>query len=267
MKDIDFVNIKWDIIVQGGQSNADGNGIGSVINEWVPSPNVFYLEAEKDGCMIDGNVSMRFPDKPLIFKPAEERYINNVYFGDFSLTFAKQYEQELLATGRKILIIRAAVGGTGFIRKHWGLQDVLYQKMVEMTQWALKQNEENRLIAFLWHQGEEDVCQHNNPEDYKFQLRTMVRDFRERFGNNVPFIAADFVNEWKYKNIESCQPITDKIQEIVQEEGRSYFVDTAGLLSNNQKNGGGDEIHFCREALHELGYRYFNAYKRIVFEK
>ena len=45
---------------------------------------------------------------------------------------------------------------------------------------------------------------------------------------------------------------------------RTPDIETADLLSNNQKNGGGDVIHFCRDALHELGRRYFSAYEKIV---
>lgn len=265
MKDMNFSDTKWDIIVQGGQSNAEGHGRGPVSNQWIASPNVFYLEAEYDGCMVDGTVSIRFLDKPFLVKPAEERCPNGEALGDFSLTFAQQYEKELLETGRKILIVRTAFGGTGFKSGHWGLRDVLYKEMVEMTKWALSQNEENRLVALLWHQGEEDVGKQNKPEIFKVQLQNMVRDFRKRFGSNIPFLAGDFVHEWKDKNIEICQPIAEKIRWVVEEEGTARFVDTAGLLSNNQKIGNGDEIHFCRDALRELGRRYYNAYKRIVF--
>ena len=39
--------MKYDIIVQGGQSNAEGTGIGPVSQELVLSPNVWYLDVEK----------------------------------------------------------------------------------------------------------------------------------------------------------------------------------------------------------------------------
>ena len=40
-----------------------------------------------------------------------------------------------------------------------------------------------------------------------------------------------------------------------------HYIETSDLRSNNQKNGDGDEIHFCREDLQELGRRYFDAWK------
>ena len=42
------------------------------------------------------------------------------------------------------------------------------------------------------------------------------------------------------------------------------FVETDGLLSNAQKFGGTDNIHFCRDALNLLGRRYFAAFASLV---
>lgn len=38
-----------DIIIQGGQSNAEGSGLGPVEKEYIPSAQVLYLEAKKTG--------------------------------------------------------------------------------------------------------------------------------------------------------------------------------------------------------------------------
>ncbi len=53
------------------------------------------------------------------------------------------------------------------------------------------------------------------------------------------------------------------------EIGKAYVlraggVETAGLLSNKQKVGNGDNIHFCREALRILGERYFAQYAMLT---
>ena len=54
-----------------------------------------------------------------------------------------------------------------------------------------------------------------------------------------------------------------KIKEVFAKLGRGAFVETADLLSNNQKTGNGDDIHFCRESQHILGRRYFEAFKNL----
>ena len=168
----------------------------------------------------------------------------------------------LLKEDRALLIVRGVIGGTGFKKGHWGLQDEIYLKMLEMTDYALQFNPENRVVAFLWHQGEHDAFEGNPPEQYRKQLTDMLDDVRSRYGK-MSFIAGDFVNEWKSKNLSICEPIVDVIRQVVKEIANAGFVETADLISNNQKTGNGDDIHFCRESLHELGYRYFAAWKKL----
>lgn len=258
---MDFSNEKFDIIIQGGQSNAEGTGRGPVDTEFCPSSNVFYLQANKTVKDTGNGLLIEYADEPFEICIANEREKDGEIWGDFSLTFAKAYEEAgLLQNGRKLLIVRAAVGGTGFMKKHWGLQDMLYLKMLELTDYALSLNPENKIVGFLWHQGEHDAFEKNEPNVYKEQLSTMLKEVRARYGK-MPFIAGDFCNEWKSKNWEICTPIVDVIRKVVQEAGNAGFVETADLPSNNQKYGNGDDIHFCRQSLRVLGTRYFEAFK------
>ena len=95
----------YDIIIQAGQSNAEGCGHGPVTKAFVPSPNAFYLNCEKTVDVIDGLLKIEYADVPFEIVPAEERIINDTLYGDFSLTFAEEYEKAgLLQEGRKILI-------------------------------------------------------------------------------------------------------------------------------------------------------------------
>ena len=43
-----FEKEKFDIIIQGGQSNAEGIGIGAVESEYQPLKNVLYLNTQKE---------------------------------------------------------------------------------------------------------------------------------------------------------------------------------------------------------------------------
>ena len=78
----------------------------------------------------------------------------------------------------------------------------------------------------------------------------------------IPFVSGDFVNHWKSENIEDCLPIVEKIKAVTLDAG-GVFVETSDLPSNDQATGNGDNIHFCREALHTLGKRYFSAFLAI----
>ena len=259
----------YDIIIQAGQSNAEGCGYGPVTKEFVPSPNAFYLSSEKTVDVIDGLLKIEYADVPFEIVPAEERIINDITYGDFSLTFAEEYEKAgLLKEGRKILIVRAAVGGTGFCVKQWGIGMQLYDKLLEMTEYALNLGGDNRIVAFLWHQGERDSIEEGAYQNYKELLTAQTADFRARYGE-VPFIAADFVHDWKSKYWEECERVVQITREITKEIGNAGFVETSDLKSNHQQNGEEctDDIHFCRESLHVLGRRYFDVFQKIKNNK
>lgn len=258
----------YDIFIQAGQSNAEGTGYGPVAQEFIPDERICYLNAVKTVSEKNARVHVEYASVPFSIEIADERdtVINDVprRVGDFALTFAKAYiDAGMLEQGRKVLIIRAAVGGTGFQRNHWGIADELYLKMLEMTDYALSLNPENRLKGILWHQGEHDAFEGNLPENYRNQLTALIESVKERYNSpNLPFICADFVREWKSENLEICEPILQVIREVAQAQGGA-FVETSDLPTNNEVTGSGDNIHFCRESLHILGRRYFDAYVKL----
>ena len=264
-----FLNYAYDIIIEGGQSNAQGYGRGEVTKEYTPDEDIFYLI--QDFTVEEGisngiwKLILDYDNKPLHIDVADERKDDNGKIGDFALTFAKEYKNSgFLKQGRKILIIRAAVGGTGFMKKYWGPCDEVYLKMLEMIDYALSLSPQNRIVGFLWHQGEHDAFEGNLPDTFEIQLKTMIDSVKERYDvPSLPFVCGDFVREWKNENIEICAPIVEKIKSVTASVGGA-FVETSDLLSNNEKTGNGDVIHFCRESLHILGKRYFEAYKNIT---
>lgn len=263
---MDIKKIKFDIVIQGGQSNAEGCGVGPVDSEFMPkwSENIFYLEAGKSVEYLTSGMKITYNDKPFAIIPARERGDVENPVGDFSLSFGELYENKVLEDDRKLLIVRAAIGGTGFVKKQWGLNNLLHLKMLEMVDYALSLNKENRVVAFLWHQGECDAFEKNNPNVFERQLTDMVQDVRNRYSNTLPFIAGDFVSEWKEKNILDCKPIVEKIRNVIGKIKNAEFVETADLPSNNQKAGNGDDIHFCRESLYILGRRYYEAFYKLL---
>ena len=255
--------MKFDIVIQAGQSNSEGYGLGPVEKEYIPTDRVWQLDAPKRATPLPDRMDVVYLDEPLILKVAEECESGDGKVGNFGLTFAEEYiKAGLLEEDRKILIVRAGVGGTGFCRKEWGLGSLLYTKLTELVDYALSLGKENRVVAFLWHQGECDSVEKNPPERFAMQFTEQMLDARARYGV-MPIIAGDFVNEWKSKNIEVCTPIVEKIKELMVTLGKGGFVETSDLPSNNQAIGNGDDIHFCRESQHILGRRYFNEFVKI----
>ena len=254
----DFSKEKFDIIIQGGQSNAQGSGAGSVGECYVPNDKVWYL------------------NQNFTISQAQERVTGNHIRSDFSLEFARRYiEDGKLNEGRSLLIIQAAVGGTGFADKRWGLKDDLFLQMMEMTKTALALNGENRLVVFLWHQGENETGAPDFDTHYH-NLSTLVKTVREKFNQpNLPFIAGDFVELWRRDNPGIWEPVIKAVRAVCGETGNAAFVETGGLKSNFEEygvepdpsftyNGGKDNIHFSRAALYELGGRYYDAFASLV---
>ena len=235
----------FDIIIQGGQSNAQGCGGGPVKNEYIPTEKVLYMNND------------------LTISIAEERILDGNKTNDFSLSFAREYiKNGRLESGRKILIIRAAVNGTGWADHRWGMTEDLYLKMMEMIKFALDLNSGNRLVAFIWHQGETDC---GSPHDVHYNhLKELVESVRTIYNApELPFIAGDFVHEWKNKYLEATEPIARAIKDVCDDIGFAAFVETSELHSNNQDTGCGDDIHFSREALNQLGVKYFEVFINI----
>ena len=245
----DFTKERFDIIIQAGQSNSDGTGYGPAEEPWFPTEDVWYLN-------FDNTLSL-----------AREAVNGNEIQSNYSLSFAREYlAKGLLAEGRKLLILRTSIGGTGFLDKRWGMTDDLYLHMMEMIRTALALNEENRLVAFLWHQGETDAILGADFDTHYGNLMGLLRSVREEFNvPRLPFVAGDFVQQWKKDNWDICVPVIDAMRAVCRDCGSGAFVETNGLLSNSQQPrpvplGWEDTIHFSRNSLYLLGQRYFEAF-------
>lgn len=249
----DFTKETFDIFIQAGQSNSEGYGLGEVDDPYEPNDQVWYMNG-------DFTISC-----------AEEKVAGNEIQSNYALSFAREYiKNGLLKDGRKLLILRASVGGTGFLDNRWKMTDDLYLRMMEMIRTALALNEKNRLCGFLWHQGETDALLNASYEVHYGHLTKLLRSVRDEFHvPDLPFIAGDFVHHWKNENIEICLPVLDAIRDVCRDCGHGGFVETDGLLSNMQERhysplGSEDIIHFSRKSLYILGKRYFDTYLKSI---
>lgn len=249
----DFTQEKFDILIQAGQSNSEGYGFGSAGNPYEPSDLVWYMNE-------DDTISQ-----------AREKVVGNYIQSNFSLSFAREYiNAGKLEEGRKLLILRAAVGGTGFLDNRWNRTDDLFQHMMEMIRTALALNSENRLAALLWHQGETDAILNAGYDQHYGHLMGLLRSVRETFHvPELPFVAGDFIAHWRDENAEICEPVLRAIRQVCKDCGHGAFVETDGLLSNMQAGAWDphcvgeedkDTIHFSRNSCYLLGERYFQAF-------
>ncbi|MDR1092764.1 MAG: sialate O-acetylesterase [Clostridiales bacterium] len=284
-----YKDTPFDVVIQAGQSNAEGAGRGPVLREYAPNGDVLYLTDRNGWAWFDAGrvpyIGVKLPPSCRI-ETAAERGDGAGKIGDFSLSFAREYVRAgRLEPGRKLLIVRAAVGGTGFMQQLWGMEDGLYLRMLAMADAAAALNPANRFVAFLWHQGESDTVERPGMGDgerfsyYREKLSSLLLSVRERYKTpNLPVVTGSFVNEWLMNGFNGewaglsgapCKPVLDATRAVCREIGRAAFVETDDLQSNNQAAADGepergDVIHFSRDALRILGERYFAAFCGLV---
>lgn len=250
----DFTKENFDIIIQAGQSNSEGYGFGPTDEPYQPSDRVWYLRPN------------------MTISVAVEKVTGNGIQSSFGLSFAREYMNSgRLAEGRSILIIRAAVGGTGFLDNRWKLTDDLYLKMMDMIETALSLNPENRLVALLWHQGETDAMLGATYDGHYANLSALVKSVRDTFDQpSLPFIAGDFVPHWRDANAEIATPVSNAVRAVCQDLDHGGFVESDGLKSNLQGDfehplgWRHDAIHFSRASVYELGKRYYAKFCEII---
>lgn len=255
---------KYDIIIQAGQSNAEGFGIGPDRAEYVANPNVLYLEAEKTVTPLPVSVAVEFADTPYQIQEADYRMGEQGKIGDFALSFANEYVKNgYLEEGRKLLIVRAAVGGTGYKTGQWGEGNILEEKMFELTDYALGLNPGNRVVAFLWHQGETEVLAQNEPERFGEQFKRTLQRVRAAYGKDFPILAGEFTEKFVEKYPEYSAKILSVLKDTVNGMENAATVGTKWLFSNEDAVKNGDFYHFSREALRFLGARYFYVFEQL----
>lgn len=265
----------YDIIVLAGQSNAWGFGVGEVDEPYQPDDDILMLKDVRQG---DYEVCARCRDFPhnentkgfYIVVGNEDVNDNDEKVACFALNFAAEYKKNKLKKGRKILIVKAPVGGSGFAANQWGVGNYLYDRLIDMVSQALALNPENRLVAFLWHQGEHDSVAYpewsleERANRYFTALSAQLNDFQTRFNaKEIPFLAGGFVEEWSAKNREVTDCVMNVLKKICADQNRGAFIPLADLPSNNQDNGNGDDIHFCRKSAYIVGKRYYEAFTKL----
>ncbi|MFI3237728.1 MAG: sialate O-acetylesterase [Lachnospiraceae bacterium] len=244
----DFTKTKFDVIITAGQSNCEGAGIGDVETPFEPQEDIWFMNR-------NGTISQ-----------AAEKLNDNLLCGSFKLIFADHYKKGgNLANDRELILIDAAVGATGFEKGMWGKEEALTKDLMRMTQTVLNLNPGNKIVAFLWHQGERSINFNVKAEFHKQELKILLDDFIACFGKKYPFIAGDFVQSWKMTKGEQGIAIADAIQEVFCDEYHGGFVQTQGLHSNSEDcKDSVDVIHFSRKSCYELGSRYYETYNHLM---
>ncbi|MES2831451.1 MAG: sialate O-acetylesterase [Pseudomonadota bacterium] len=260
----------YEIILLAGQSNMAGRGL-------MPSP----LDA--DGAPSE-NIKMWHPSQGIL--TAKDPIIHSEPLRpgvSMGMTFAKAYLERLKDTGfpnRKILLVGAAWGGTGFApdasgKQRWlATQDAtvggdLYRTAVQRANSAigaaLAAEPTSKFAGILWHQGESDLIA-DNVSSYAVKhtalmkaLRTNIRDADNAavvVGEMTPCMWAQCESSVGSVSAEDRATMLNYLHNIQNVLPNSAWVSSAGLGGN----GAGDKVHFNTPSQRELGRRYFSKF-------
>lgn len=197
--------------------------------------------------------------EPLLFPDIAGSVASPSYIG-FGLTFAKNYiDNGNLKSGRKVCIVPAGWGGTGFGNNNrWNPGQDLYTSAVYYTNQVMTKASGSRLVAILWHQGENDSGQ--TQSWYSTRLDWMVQNLRnDILGDNfkVPFVCGGMVPYWVDTNA-GAQPIEAALKDTPNRVAYSGFANPRipTVIAYNPS----DIIHYNAAGARELGLRYYTQW-------
>lgn len=271
----DYTKMEFDIIVVAGQSNAEGYSVSldktpMVISDAyeIIDKNKFGMKLKEDGSY--AGLDFVYPVETII-RELQERKGDDVYYSDLSLSFVEEYKKShFYSPNRKLLVIKTGYGGSGFAFDQHGVGNPLYKRIIDMVNVGLSLNKNNKIVAFLWHQGEHDAFenpQFSYDERYEYYFSNLLKmflGFRAEYKQfDFPIITGGLCRDWKKRYMEQSNAVENATIDVCNKIKDAAFVDTSDLPSNEEVIHNGDLDHFCKSSILTLGRRYFKAYASI----
>ena len=167
----------------------------------------------------------------------------------FTVAFAREYYvPNVLATGRKLLIVPDGTNGTGFDDEHWNVGGDLYEAAVARAIGALSTHPDNTFVGWLWAQGEEEALAGGwTEESYGVAFDAMQANARSRIpgGATAPWVSLRLNPTW-VGAVEDRLAIQASIDDLPNRDAYSAVADTAGQASS-------DGLHFTASAMRSIG--------------
>ena len=163
--------------------------------------------------------------------------------------------------GCEVGLIPTSVGGTDIAAWQPGGVDKAdnanhpYDDALAMAREAQKYGE---IVAILWHQGENDAG--GPTPDYQELLTATVTNFRRDLGlgESVPFILGELASFYKADWRVNVPFIDEAIRAVAASQPNAAVVKTKDLPDK------GDALHFDTASAHELGRRYYEAFRQLT---
>lgn len=243
---ISTTDVGFDGVILAGQSNMSGHtggGFDSAID--YTDPRLLQWIAGNPGYIALASETLNFPDR-------------NGRAGEISLGMS--FGKWLLSTmplNRRLVLIPAASGGTGFSDNRWNPGNDLYNAMVAMAQQFLANNSKNKITALLWHQGENDAGNLSKVQ-YAARLDAMITALRTALNlPNLPVVVGQLAQGWVGTDAGRLA-IQNALTETPSRVSKTAVAVSTGLSAN------GTIIHFAPQSQRLFGKIYFEALQTIL---
>lgn len=208
-----------------------------------------------------------------------EKHINDGRIG-FAIPFARLYAKKYLVSGRRVLLVPTASGGSNILAWAPSAPDeVLFKDMVVRARLSLEtiipeSKFRNRIVAVLWHQGEANLFEWKFRPDMQWARAIPIRAYGERLRQIVETLQSEFpderfpfligeINQAVFPGDPIRVNFDKELQRIEKEIPCTGLVPSDGL-KNNSEFIPNDGEHFSAEALVQFGARYFKKFGEIV---
>lgn len=233
---LDAAAQEYDVYLLVGQSNMAGRGWMTEGDEDVFDENVFVLDDKGEPVPATNPLNQ--------YSSIRKDISMQQICPGFS--FSKKISQ---ATGRKVLLVVNARGGTTISQWMKGSQDGFFDEAVRRTRQAMRYGD---LKAILWHQGCGDA---RNADSYMDSLSVFVNDLRADLQADVPFVAGE-LGRWR-PHVEAFNRMLHSITEHIP---NSAYVSSEGCMPIVTKKSEGqpdmNDPHFDRASQIVIGERY-----------
>lgn len=276
----------YDIIIVAGQSNAVGSGLGPFVDPVAVANPAIDGQIMQLGRIGNNNLQIipaTFNEGGVAYDGLEHWTVTPSSHRRMGLAipFARRYVAAgMLGANRKVLIIPAAYGGTSILEWLGELPatPALFDDLTGRVKPVLaRPSEVNRVVAFLWHQGETDAYNAYfqlygmDADEYRCKLSSLVRRIRVEFPSDpkFPIIAGGFATGWKTNvgiggGIKFGAEFENVVHDVFYD--RAAVVSTDGLNSNApafECPGYLSYAHFSSADLVTLGDRYWIEWRRL----
>lgn len=234
----------YDVILIAGQSNTHfGTGYDPVLDH--ADERIFQL-----GRSGTNDYRVILAQEPL------DHYTKASGKIGFALTFAKLYADAYLSENRKVLLIPCGKTGAGFMNNFWNSSNTCFQDAAARTRFVLNKYRRSKLVAILWHQGENDIDNLN----YQADLDYFIQGLRNELAANVtPIILGGMVPYWV--SLDSNRMATQQIiKETPERLPNVGYADPTWPYPIQKADDSLDILHYNAKGQRELGLRYFAAY-------